>query len=109
MSYRFESYRLTKQLPRNEFWKKYDADRQTPMLAFRAEYFRLANGIPVIETNAQYKHDQCEEDTGTQIPPLVVDLESSLLHELYPLQFVYLRKYIIENDEDVVEEDTEAE
>lgn len=103
MSYRFENYRLTKQLPRAEFRTKYQADFSTPLLAVKAEYYRLANGIPVIETNAQYQFIQSEEKEEREelIPKLVVDLESSLLHELYPLEFVYLRKYLIENNEDV--------
>ena len=99
MSYRFESYGLTKQLPYNVFLEVYANDQNTPALAFKSHYYRLANGIPVIDTNESYTHGVLP-DGKNYLPPLVVDLESSLLREMYSLRFVYLRKYKLENGRD---------
>jgi len=98
MSYRFESYSLTKQLPYDVFLKTYENDQSTPLLSFQSHYFRLANGIPVLETNGHYFHNGASKGTH-KLPQLVVDLESSLLHEMYPLSFVFLRRYKVENNE----------
>lgn len=95
MSYRFENYRLTQQLPYKEFLETCSKDQDTPQLSFQSHYFRLANGIPVLKTNEQYSYKQPVDEEV--MPQLVVDLESSLLHEIYPLSFVYLRKYKIVN------------
>ena len=97
ISYRFESYSLTKQLPYDVFLKTFENDQSTPLLSFQSHYFRLANGIPVLETNSLYSLSGTPQGSN-KLPQLVVDLESSLLHEIYSLSFVFLRKYKIENN-----------
>lgn len=96
LSFRFETYSLTKQLPYDIFLQKYPTDVSTPSLSYKSHYYRLANGIPVLE-ESEYLFN--EDSPDHKLPQLVVDLESSLLHEIYPLCFVYLRKYIIDNEE----------
>lgn len=106
MSYRFESYNLTKQLPYDLFLETLEEENGilcTPELLFKAHYYRLATGIPVFEKNDHHTYhysydDETSEETRKD-PPLIVDTKSSLLHEIYPLGFVYLRKYKLENKE----------
>lgn len=99
ISFRFESYNLTKQLPLAVFEEEYQNDLLTPSLEYQSRYYRAANGIPILETNKQYVFRKKNgEPNILELPDLVVDTPSSLLRDIYSLGFVYLRKYKIEND-----------
>lgn len=87
LSYRFESFSLTDQIPREDF----KLTRKENYV--NSDFFRLANGIPII-TTGQYTHNGGINDIDT-LPELVVDAQSSFLHNIYGLGYYILREYVI--------------
>lgn len=96
--FRFESYSLTKQKQWNEFCDSVkNATSHSEHITFRKHFYRLADGVPIIR-DSSYKY-QCENDVDVEkdtLPELVVDYPGSTLHKICGQQFVYLRKYKIE-------------
>lgn len=96
-SFRFEEYRLTRQIPLHIFVKQIRAEMYDATRAER-HYYRLATGIPVLKDNAQYTYNgesaraKCEK----VLPPLCVDCPQSVLHQIYGMRYVSLRRYKIE-------------
>lgn len=99
-AFRFEKYKLTKQLPKDVFNTTYqiDVDVDNTEQKYDLHYFRIGNGIPILEEGRQYRIlctdkvvDCCD------LPDLSVDCPQSVLHELYSLQFVCLREYVIDD------------
>lgn len=96
-SFRFEQYKITKQIPLKEFTKMFDLSDMSPDRRFQLHYYRLANGIPVLDTRNQYTY--IEEDDYTPkrnaIPELVVDCTQAALARVSDMRFVALREYKI--------------
>lgn len=94
-SFRFEEYRLTRQIPLQIFVEQIRAKTAT---RGRRHYYRLATGIPVLEDNKQYEYKdeltraKCEK----VLPPLCVDCPQSVLHQIYGMRYISLRRYKIE-------------
>ena len=106
--YRFESYKLTKQLPVKNFINKFYFHGMNPERRFSFHYYRLADGIPVLEQekyfyDSDYSYNENplleEENIGSEsiIPDLCVDSKQSCLHEFFPMQYVSLRLYKIDD------------
>lgn len=100
-SFRFEEYRLTRQIPLHIFIdqikpKTYDVTRAD------RHYYRLATGIPVLSDNAQYTYNgettriKCEK----VLPSLCVDCPQSVLHQIYGMRYISLRRYKIEEHQE---------
>lgn len=108
MSYRFESYAMTKQVPWDYFVENIAifADPLKYAEVLKKHYYRLANGVPIIEKknmeNRKAKqHYEIKKSNDCCIkkdciPDLIVDSDSSALHNMWNQKFVYLRKYKIE-------------
>lgn len=101
-SFRFEEYCLTRQIPLHDFVeqikdKMYDATRAD------RHYHRLATGIPVLEDNTTYKYGGGREETECkkELPPMCVDCSQSVLHEIHDMRYVSLRKYKIEDYQEI--------
>lgn len=94
-AYRFEQYSLTKQIPIDEFESKYIFSEMKPSRRFDFHYYRLGNGIPILEPLKEYSYSEVEEGKPDleKIPPLCVDSPLSALKDLRGMQFVALRKY----------------
>lgn len=97
-AFRFEKYSLTKQLPKDVFNGTYgiDTDVDNTEQKYDLHYFRIGNGIPILEEGKQYRI-HCTDKTVNhcELPDLSVDCPQSILRELYSLQFVCLREYVI--------------
>lgn len=87
-SYRFESFSLTEQIPLTTF----KGIRDTNYIKY--DFFRLANGIPIIE-ESEYMHMGGPDDIDS-LPQLVIDYNSSFLHNIHELRYYILRKYEID-------------
>lgn len=96
-SFRFEEYRLTRQIPLRAFVERIKAKMYDATRADR-HYYRLATGIPVLKDNARYTYNgelaraKCEK----VLPPLCVDCPQSILHQIYGMRYISLRRYKIE-------------
>lgn len=104
-SYHFTVYSLTKQVPINIFSKQFSLPNMSPDRRFAAHYYRLANGVPIIEDSREYSYNSFPEDSKnpngaitevSYLPNLCVDSPQSCLHEMYSLRHVTLRQYRIE-------------
>lgn len=106
-SYRFEEYRMTKQLPYGDFFRYVFLNKDDELKdmdekrVFQNHFFRLVNGIPILTKN-EYKFDlkpikknckECYYDAKDSIPNLIVDYTGSFLHNTYQQIAVFLRKY----------------
>lgn len=60
-SYRFERYVLTKQIPINEFEEKYMFDAMNESKCFNFHYYRLANGIPIVNPLEDYSYYEVDK------------------------------------------------
>ncbi len=96
-AYRFEQYSLTKQIPLEEFVNSYMFSEMKPSRRFDFHYYRLGNGIPILDPLKDYSYVEIEDGKpdGEKIPPLCVDSPLSALKDLRATQFVALRKYKI--------------
>lgn len=96
-AYRFEQYSLTKQIPIEEFEKKYIFSEMKASRRFHFHYYRLANGIPILKPSKEYSYFEVEAGKPDleRIPQLCVDSQLSALKDLCKMQFVALRKYRI--------------
>lgn len=94
-SFRFEHFSFTKQQPLKNFLEKYKLSGEIPSKKFDFHYFRLGNGIPIIESGKEYVYDASAEDDKCKesLPLLCVDCPQSSLHKLYSMEYVSLRKY----------------
>jgi len=101
-SFRFEEYRLTRQTPLHIFAEQIKADTYDATRAER-HYYRLATGIPVLEDNAQhtYNGEKDEAECEKVLPPLCVDCPQSVLHQTYGTRYVSLRRYKIEEHQEI--------
>lgn len=96
LSYRFESYSMTKQIPFDTFC----AEIAPPGCENEVlrHYCRLATGVPILPGGKDYT-DAINAGgivDKSRIPKLVVDVRSSGLSTTWKQRFVYLRKYSIE-------------
>ena len=104
LSYRFEQYALTKQVPLSDYLEeinnKSNKKNGVPIWSdklFNMQYYRLGTGVPILSDGKVYNYDgttnkkQCEE----MLPQLCVDCPQSNLHEMYKLRYVSLRQYKI--------------
>ena len=96
-SYRFEQYRLTKQIPIDEFEDKFKYSQMSRDRRFNVHYYRLANGIPILESEKIYSYTEIDigKPERENIPQLCIDSHMSAMKDLRKLQFVALRKYSI--------------
>lgn len=96
-SYRFESYKLSKQIPINEFMDKFNYKDMEPNRRFNFHYYRLANGIPILNPHKDYLYSEDKEENLqlNEIPELCIDSPLSMLKDISDLRFVALRKYKI--------------
>lgn len=96
LSYRFESFSMTKQIPFNiinEYANNSYMDEEDTIFA---NYCRLATGVPVFNDNRKYQITIFRNFVSkNDMPELIVDCKSSLLSKMYDYKLVYLRKYII--------------
>lgn len=96
-SYRFEQYSLTKETPIEEFENKYMFSEMKESRRFGFHYFRLGNGIPILDPQKEYTY--VEKEAGkpdrSKIPCLCVDSPLSSLKDLRTMKYVALRKYQI--------------
>ena len=93
-SFRFERYQLTKQIPLNVFREEYINDSSEELQA-NYHYYRLGQGVPVLEKEKEYSISFNNNHIDLNIPSLTVDCDSSSLRSLHDLQFVSLREYNI--------------
>lgn len=99
-AFRFEKYSMTKQIPIKTFLSEYFSHGESKELMSRKHFFRLANGVPILEENIEsYKIDfeHNDEVILDKMPNLIVDDASSAMSKIYQQQFVFLRKYKIED------------
>ena len=96
-SYRFEQYSLTKQIPIEEFENKYMFSEMKESRRFDFHYFRLGNGIPILNPQKEYSYVEIEagKPDKSKMPDLCVDSPLSSLKDLRTMKFVALRKYQI--------------
>lgn len=114
LSYRFECFSMTKQIPLCVFEKEiasFDRDKKNYMDVLKKHYYRLANGIPIIQSSVEktssgdrnlQKYDLLLDNDGVKrdsLPDLIVDSTSSVMHQTWNQKFVYLRKYKVMNFE----------
>lgn len=101
-SFRFEEYRLTRQIPLHVFAKQIE-DSTYDVTRAERHFHRLATGIPVLEDNKkyEYKGGTEEKECKRDLPPLCVDCPQSILHQIYETRYVSLRKYKIEEHRDI--------
>lgn len=94
-AYRFEQYSLTKQIPIEEFENMYLFTEMKPSRRFDFHYYRLGNGIPILEPLKEYSYSEIEagKPNTEKFPLLCVDSPLSALKDLRTMQFVALRKY----------------
>lgn len=99
-TFRFEKYNLTKQLPRDVFNTTYEIDTgvENTEQKYDLHYFRIGNGIPILEEEKHYRI-HCSDKTVAccELPDLSVDCPQSVLRKLYSLQFVCLREYVVDD------------
>lgn len=96
-SFRFEQYKITKQIPLKDFAGMFDLLDMSPDRRFQLHYYRLANGIPVLDSRDQYTYVE-EEDylpKRGSIPLLVVDSAQAAMAKVFDMRFVALREYKI--------------
>lgn len=94
-AFRFENYSMTKQIPLDVFCCEYIDEAESLETKTHKHYYRLANGVPILEKS---QDTYCYKDEGTckyTLPKLIVDTDSSVMRKTYQQQFVYLRKYNI--------------
>lgn len=99
-AFRFEKYSLTKQLPKDVFNTTYQIDTgvENTEQKYDLHYFRIGNGIPILEEGRQYRiHCTDKVVNCCDLPDLSVDCPQSVLRELYSLQFVCLREYVVDD------------
>ncbi len=96
-AFRFEEYQITKQIPLNDFLCMFDLADMSPDRRFQLHYYRLANGIPVLDSQEQYIYAEDVNYSPKQktIPPLVVDCSQAALAKVSGMRFVALREYQI--------------
>lgn len=96
-AYRFEQYSLTKEIPIDEFENKFIFSEMKPSRRFDFHYYRLGNGIPILDPLKEYTYSELKEGKPdlSKIPQLCVDSQLSALKDLRKMQFVALRKYKI--------------
>lgn len=96
LSYRFESYSMTKQIPFETFCTEIAPPKCDKMVL--RHYYRLATGVPILPGGKDYNVaiDADGIINKNSIPELVVDVKSSSLSTTWKQRFVYLRKYNIE-------------
>lgn len=101
-SFRFEEYRLTRQIPLRIFAEQIVGDAYDVTRAER-HYHRLATGIPILEDDKLYLYNGETNWTacGEVLPPLCVDCPQSVLHQIYGTRYVSLRKYKIEEHREI--------
>lgn len=94
-SFRFEMYSLTKQIPLEEFIDKFVFSDMEPRRRFLFHYYRLANGIPVLEKNQTYcyEEDSSNKVIADRLPLLCVEHPQSSLRDTYSMRYVSLRQY----------------
>lgn len=98
--FRFETFKITKQLPFDVYVKKIPEDKdnneETRAKMFNIMRYRLSNGVPVLDKEC-YEID-CSDWNSIRdtIPLLCVDYPQSVLHKIYSMRFVALRKYKID-------------
>ena len=96
-AYRFEQYSLTKQVPIEKFQTMFDFKDMADDRRFNFHYYRLANGIPVLNQDKVYEYEESDSIVKpTSIPQLVVDCAQASLRKLYSMRFVALREYKVE-------------
>lgn len=97
ISFRFENYSMTKQLPFDEFCERI-APSSEDNISLR-HYYRLATGIPILPLGHPAYAIEVDEDKCVKkdsIPDLVVDSPACSLNKTWKQRLVYLRKYIID-------------
>lgn len=96
LSYRFESYSMTKQIPFGDFC----VEIAPPGCDFAVlrHYYRLTTGVPILPGGGSYSLSLTADGTveRANMPDLVVDVKSSSLSTIWKQKFVYLRKYDIQ-------------
>lgn len=94
-AYRFEQYSLTRQIPIEEFENKYIFSEMKLSRRFDFHYYRLGNGIPILDPLKEYSYSEITKGKPDpeKIPPLCVDSPLSVLKDIRTMQFVALRKY----------------
>ncbi len=96
-SFRFESYSLTKQEPIEQFLNRFIFDGMCTDRRFNFHYYRLGEGIPILDMNRDYVYAEKDNTVIREgLPDLCVDSPLSSLHDLYKMQFVTLRKYDVQ-------------
>lgn len=97
-SFRFETYTLTKQIPKAKFVDKFMFTDMTKERRFEINYYRLGSGIPIISKSSAYQYN--EDENGNiiyeDLPLLCVDVSQSSLKDLYSMKYVSLRQYIVQ-------------
>lgn len=96
-SFRFEERKLTQQVPLEEFLTRFNLQEMNDMRRFDAHYYRLANGIPVLENDAIYEYTENDDLTPAIqcIPHLLEDCSQSAMRRMHSLRYVSLREYSI--------------
>ncbi len=104
-AYRFEEYSMTKQYPKEELAKHVTTNCSIEK-RIRLYFYRLANGVPILDEDEPYKVVVVPFTTSLRkqvlkeiqyTPDLVVDSHASALRSHYNQKLVFLRKYKIEN------------
>lgn len=96
LSFRFEQYSLTKQIPLVTFMEDL-VDVNYPSKRNDQHYFRLATGVPILCDAEEYTYNGSTELSECQkmLPELCVDSAQSSLHNIYNMKYVSLRQYKI--------------
>lgn len=104
-SYHFTVYSLTKQVPIKKFLAQLPFSSMSSERQFIAHYYRLANGVPIID-DQKYRYasiaensqnsDGAMQEGQTYLPDLCADSPQSCLREMHSLRHVTLRQYKIE-------------
>lgn len=108
LSYRFETFELIKQIKLDEFNKTFYAeiekliDDSQKQIArnklLKANYIRLANGIPIIENSRKSSSITLGKNGKIKsIPQLIVDSEMSSMHLRIHQRFICMRKYKVKD------------
>ncbi len=95
-AFRFEQYNLTKQLPIKEFENSLDPESSASDRLAKMHYFRLANGIPVLDKHTYHYTNAKNGASYSELPLLIVDCPQTSLKHLCSMRFVALREYKIE-------------
>lgn len=96
-AYRFESYSLTKQIPFENFISNYGLEDVSLETQFQLHYYRLGNGIPVIDSTQEYAFQLDSDNNLTKdcLPHLSVDIPQTILYQNAKYKFITLREYIV--------------